>query len=174
VSRTASTYPPGGTTTVSTTGNRIDAQRSLLRNGNFSISVLLLRFDTSSLPDDAVITAARLEVHVATTSNSDTRRLVGEFYPATNWPISAGAYTATAPAVNTALDVSIGALTTGQVDSIPLDQALSNQQISRTAATGLRLHVSGGQPTGANDVEIGAQDHSHLADPCLVVDYVGP
>ena len=174
VSRTGSTYPPSGTTTVTTTGIRIDARRSRRTTGEFSVGVVLLRFDTSGLPDDAIITAARLEAHVVTPSDGDGRNLVGEFYAASNWPISAAAYTDVAPTTNKALEIAVGVLTPGQVVAIPLDPTLAGQEVLRTGATGLRLHISGGQPTGRNYVDIAAQENSTLPEACLVIDYVRP
>jgi hypothetical protein len=172
LNRTSFAYPPQGGTVVNTSDSSMDTRRSRRNAGDFSVGVVLMRFDTAALPDNAVITAAWLDVHVLDRRDSDGRNLVAEFVPATTWPLTAGAYTDLAPAQNQVFEVAVGALVPGQLTSIAVDTALADQQVSRTGATGLRLHISGDQPTGPNYVEVATYDHSTQPEPCLVVDYV--
>ena len=98
--------------------------------------------------------------------------MVGEFHPSSAWPIAAGSYTDVAPTQNLAFGVAVPSLPLGQVVPITLDAALADQQVSRTTTTGLRLHISGGQPSGINSVELVGQDDPSRPEPCLVLDYV--
>ena len=52
--------------------------------------------------------------------------------------------------------------------NVPLDNA---DGISTTGHTGIRLHVSGGEPTGKNSVCLAAFDDTSLPEPRLAVTY---
>ena len=174
VARLSLAYPPAGTTSVNTTASTVAPRRTLKSTGDYAVGVGLLRFDTGALPDDAIITAARLELYVVDKNNANNRSLVGEFHPSSAWPIAAGSYTDVAPTQNLAFGVAVPSLPLGQVVPITLDAALADQQVSRTTTTGLRLHISGGQPSGINSVEFVTQDDPTRPEPCLVLDYVRP
>ena len=82
--------------------------------GNYSVLAALLRFDTSSLPDGATITAATLKLHVTAKTDADNRSLVGEWYPSSNWPIDAADYTLNSSA-NALTGADITQISTGAV-----------------------------------------------------------
>lgn len=161
-----SSYPPSGAPSVSTGGSKLTAERSL-ESGTYAVSVPLLRFDTSSLPDRAQITSATLRLNVRSNSNADGRNLVGEWYSAANWPIDAADYSLNA-ANNAFVGTSIEALST--MTELTLGN-LGN--ISTTGLTALRLHVDGGQPNGLNVVDITAFESSGT-EAQMVVTYTVP
>jgi hypothetical protein len=174
LNRTDVAYPPGGVVTVNTGGTFTDARRSRRPAGDYSVGVALLRFDTAALPDTAVVLAAQLDVYVNGLADSDGRSIVCEFYDGANWPIDAADYTDSEP-TQRACDAPLATIPGAQVATIALDTALADQWLSRTAATGLRLHIADGPtPSGPNYLELATQDHASLPAPCLVVDYIVP
>ena len=72
-------YPPAGTPAVNTTNSIFTAGRRLAF-GRYQIMQALLRFDTSSLPDNATVTSAKLRLSVTGRTDGDDRSLVGEWY----------------------------------------------------------------------------------------------
>jgi len=136
------------------------------------VRVGLLRFDTSGLPDGAIVTSAQLRLHVTGKASSDGRSFVAEWYPGDSWPIDATDWTladASSAHAGTPLDV----IATGRQTSFGLQNLAS---INRTGATALRLHVSGSatSPTGANDLAFASFDQGILPAPTLVVSYEPP
>lgn len=137
--------------------NRNDAGTFRLRNG-------LLRWDTSSLDDAATISAAYLKIWVSAVFNNDSRSLVAEWYDFGTADSSdlTGTVTSDAHA-----GTAISSITTGAVNTFEL-QNLSS--INKTGFTGLRLHITGGSPSGHNEVQYSAFDHSTDPAPQLVVE----
>jgi len=162
-------YPPSGTAGVSTVGETLTVGRRLAF-GDFSVLTALLRFDTSSLPDDASVTSATLKLYVTRKADADNRNLVAEFYGASNWPIDAADYSLSSSA-NALSGIDITTITTSATNSFVLT-GLSG--ISTTGATGFRLHVDGGQPGGDNYVQFASWDDPALSEPQLVVTYTTP
>jgi glucose/arabinose dehydrogenase/PKD repeat protein len=161
--------PPGPTTGGSTTDTLLGVRRSRVSDAYFPVSVALLRFDTSAIPDTATITGASLVVRVAGKSTSDGRSLVAEWYAASNWPIGDDDWTNTI--ASTALTgTSLSSLTVGQDATLPLTNLT---QVSRTGFTALRLGLDGAAqtPSGANDLFFASFDHPSLPEPRLVVTY---
>jgi hypothetical protein len=160
----APSYPPATTANPFSTGTVFTAGRRYAFGG-FDVFVSLLRFDTSSLPDDATVTGATLRLYVTQKADADSRSLVGEWYGAGNWPIDAADYV---------LSSSGSAFTGGDVTQIRTgatnDFALSGLgSVSRTGATALRLHVDGGQPSGDNYVQFASFESGQK--PQLIVTY---
>jgi len=148
----ASGYPPGTVPAVNTSGTVLTAGRRLAF-GDYEVLVPLMRFATSGLPDGATIPSATLKIYVTKETDADDRSLTAEWVDgASTWPIDAGDFTlvgsgsALAGSDITGLDV-------GAVNSFAL-AGLSS--VSSTGWTGLRFHVSGGQPTGDNYVQMAA------------------
>ena len=164
----ASGYPPTGTAAANTAGSVFTAGK---RNafGNYQLLTALIRFDTSSLPDDAQIQSASLRLTVTGKKNGDGRNLIGSWYPNTNWPIDGA--DATDDAGTTAIAGSpLATIATGQ-----LDLTLANPaQISTTTPTGLRLGISGGAPTADNYLQLAAADNTGKPAPQLTVTYAQP
>ena len=162
----ASGYPPGTAPAVNTSGTALTAGRRLAF-GEYEVIVPLMRFDTSGLPDGATITSATLKVYVTKKTDADDRSLTAEWVDGSStWPIDAGDFTLVGS--GSALAGSdITGLNVGAVNSFGLSGLSS---VSTTGWTGLRLHVSGGQPTGDNYVQMAAFGNANPAAQ-LVVTY---
>jgi hypothetical protein len=70
-------YPPTGTPAANSTNTVFTAGRRLAF-GQYRVITALVRFDTSSLPDNATITSAKLRLSVTGKADGDDRSLVGE------------------------------------------------------------------------------------------------
>jgi hypothetical protein len=163
----AGTYPPSAAADSNSSGTVFTAARRFVLS-SYQVFDGLLRFDTSSLPDNATVTAATLKLWVNAKTDADNRNLVGEWYPAAQWPID-GADWALNPG-NTALaGADVTAIATGATSSFAL-QNLSS--ISTTGLTGLRLGIDGGQPAGDNYVQFATLESGKPAQ--LVVTYTTP
>ena len=164
-------YPPtaAATTTLSSDSSILLVRRSQTPFSYSPVSVALLRFDTSSLPDNATITSAALSVHVTDKADSNGRNLTAEWYPPAQWPIDASDWTAT-DTNNAHTGTPLSAISSGQQNSFNLT-SLSN--LNRSGNSALRLHISGAAttPTDANDLILAAQDHPTLPAPMLVITY---
>jgi hypothetical protein len=147
-------WPPSGSTGGPfTTGSSFTAGK---RNafGQYQVFTGLVRFDTSSLPDNAQIQSATLTIYPVGKADADGRSLIGSWYDATNWPIDAGDYT---------IDAGTTALTGTPLANLSLNTTntinlQTPSQASLTGSTGLRLGLTGGAPTGDNFIQIAAQD----------------
>src|SRR5262249_51208943 len=111
---TASTsggYPPAGTASVSTNGAIMTAGR---RNayGVCQVLAALLRFDLSGLPSNATVQSATLKLAAAASSNADSRSLVAEWVPSSDWPIAPSDYAVTSTA-NALSGVPVSSITVG-------------------------------------------------------------
>ncbi|MDX6407723.1 MAG: thermitase, partial [Gaiellaceae bacterium] len=72
----ALSYPPATAANPNSTGPNLTAGRRYVFGG-YDVFATLLRFDTSSLPDDATITGVTLRMYVTRKADSDNRNLVG-------------------------------------------------------------------------------------------------
>ena len=124
-------------------------------NPAFTVSVALVRFDTSTLPDNANVNSAAFVVFpTQVVSEAPVRSFQGEWYSANNWPIDAGDWTL-APA-STAFSAPLNTITPNASNSIALSN-LSNVNV--TGSTGLRLSISGGQPSGPSQMVFAGRDN---------------
>ncbi len=157
ISCSGASYPPIGLPTADTTSFYIIPDK--LYAGTYGVYVGLLRWDTSFLPDDAIVLADTLVFREAISSqNPDGRQLTAEWYPASNWPIDATDWTST---VGTdALAGSPIAFTGGIWYKICLDNATG---ISLIGYTGMRLHISGGAPVEDNYVIMSSKNATYPA-----------
>lgn len=128
----------------------------------YYVEVGLLRWDTSVLAD-ATVSSASLDVCVYQNSSSDAdaRSLNCEWYNAAWGP---GIADYTTGSTSTALSVALSSLNQATppctVNTLALTAPAANIQTSGTTA--LRCTISGGQPTGFNDLPlVGAEDLSH-------------
>jgi hypothetical protein len=169
-------WPPGGTTV--TTTNVTNDFGGLSRKANFndvSTNVCvcaLLRFDTSSLANDATVTAAILRLSITGMATAEARALNIEYYES-GAAISDDDYTVTPG--TTAAQVAAATwqawATTGTVDV-----SLSNlSSISLTGITGFRIGMDGGAPPtgGQTDTRLHFAEFGHAtrAIPQLIVTY---
>jgi glucose/arabinose dehydrogenase/PKD repeat protein len=166
VTSAGGSYPPSGSPAANTTGTVLTAGRRFVFGG-YEVLAPLLRFNTSALPDNATLTSATLRLYVTGKTDADNRNLVGEWYPSSSWPIDAADY-ALSSAANALAGADITPIATGKTTDFALTGLGS---ISKTAYSALRLHVSGGQPTGDNYVQIAAFDSTTLPEPQLIVTY---
>ena len=128
----------------------------------------LLRFDTSSLPDNATVTSVKLRLHVTSKADANDRTLVGEWYGAANWPIDAADWTLN-PGNNALAGTDITALT---VNSHRRTHPRRRSATSPSPATpALRLGINGGQPSGDNYVQFATLEHTSAPEPQLIVTY---
>lgn len=129
-----------------------------------------MKWDTSSLPDNATINTATLRVWVATTAITDARQVTGDWF---TW-VGNNATTdySETPQTNAHAGTNISTFTQGASADLALTNADAN--ISRTGITYLRLHCSGGQPTGTNWFEVASWDDTVNPEPQLIVDYSVP
>ena len=143
-SRKSAAYPPAGSITVNV--NALSGQVERSRTGaQYSISNILMVFDTSKVPDLSTVTRVQLEVYVAGLKNDDGRQINVEWYnPGT---IDATDYSDTAAA--TAGTFTFAAFPLGGRSTLELSNPTS---ASKIGTTGLRFHMSGVQPVGKNSL----------------------
>jgi hypothetical protein len=168
VQRVGASYPPTGAYTVSTTGGDFEglALKSLVAGPEYRVLVGLVRWDTSSLPADATVTAASFRWWQVAKASADTRSLAAEWYAGSNWPIDEADWTST---VGT--DAHAGTLINDFITNADNDIVLTNlSNVSKTGYTGLRLHVTGATPSGENYLAYSPFDGT-FTEPRLIVDY---
>jgi thermitase len=162
----ASSYPPGVAAVGSSSGSVFTAGRRFVF-GSYDVFAGLVRFDTSSLPDDATVTGATLRLFVTRTADADGRNFVGEWYGAASWPIDGGDYALSSTgSAFSAADITL--IRAGASNDFALSGLGS---VSKTGLTGLRLHVDGGQPTGDNVVKVASLEDGGLPKPQLLITY---
>jgi hypothetical protein len=166
-------YPP--TTITADPADPPDRSYFYVERGKFGadyfVDVAALRFETSSLPENATITQAVLRFRVTARVNADGRSITADWYSSANWPIGTGTYTATA-GTDAHAGTSISSLTAGADNDLVLLNPAAN--INLSGYTGLRLHISGGIPTGDNSVAIVAFENTTFVEPRLIVTYTVP
>lgn len=123
--------------------------------GGYQIAITFLAWDTSSLPDNANITSAKLRLYIAQWIADEDRDLVAEYY---TWPrpLTMANYT---PSVgnNAITGAKLRSMpTNGQIE-IPLTGL---DGISKTATTYMRLGISGGAPSASTPVNSLRYNHS--------------
>lgn len=139
----ASGYPPAFADAVdNATSTDVRAAESV---GSYLYREVLLRWDTSALPDDAIISAATLELWANSISGS-SKPLIMEWY---TWTPSMGAgnYSLT-PGATANAGVEISAFTTGQYNVVTL---INPTTVSRTGYTGMRIAVDYASAPGVSE-----------------------
>jgi hypothetical protein len=169
-------WPPSGATV--TTTNHTGDFGGTARKGSFvgaSINKCIcshLRFDTSSLPNDATVTAAILRLSITGKATSEARALNIEYYDS-GAAISDDDYTVDVG--TTAAQVASATwqawATTGTVD-VSLSSLSS---ISLTGITGLRIGIDGGAPATGGEIDTRLHfaefGHATRAIPQLIITY---
>lgn len=182
------TYPPAGYQEITgATSPTIAVRKRYIRQSDsshtYQIVVGLLRFDTSNLPDTALVTGATLRLHGGMEYNTDGRSLTIEY---ASWTAPRGANADWTAAIGTSAHpgVLLSELPypVGSWFEIPLQNVVSG--ISKTGSTSLRLHISGGAPgnfgisSGFNDVIFKGMDYQGSSPgnpdyaPRLTVSYI--
>lgn len=156
-------YPPSaaGANTTATTIN-------VEKFPAYYIYVGLTRWDTSSLPDTAVVSAATARLYGDLINNLDSRNLTADWYDAGT--IGTEDYTSTV-GTNAHAGTSLSSLITGGYNSVALTNV---NNVSTTGYTGLRWHISGEAPTDTNTFRFYSFAQGAGYRPELVVTYNTP
>lgn len=168
VERFAAGYPPETGGSFSDTATAVEATRHNW-NPNFQVHNGLMRWDTSSLPDNAVIAGASLDIAGIGGNSADARSM------SMDWFVFVGNMS---DYISTA---QTNAFAGKPIADIPKDNSVSRfalldaaTNINKTGTSGLRMHVTGGQPTGLNNIQFASFDHTTVVEPKLVVDWALP
>lgn len=168
-------YPPSGTPTVDETGGSMYIQRDKGgAGGNYRLSVGVIRFDTSSIPDNATVTSGTLDLRAVDSfvaSDVDGLFFVAEYY---TWTPSATTADYTVTASNSAhTGTSLSSLNSAGYKNFAL-QNLTN--INKSGYTGFRLHISegAGAPTGADYFGVWTYNAGGGFRPSITVNYSLP
>ena len=156
-------YAAAACTSTDLVATEANTHRSLIAT-NYYINDGLQRWDTSSIPDTDAVDSATLRLYVSAKTDANGRSLVADWY-------DFGASLTCADWVHDSLNdaisgTTIASLTTGANNTFTLSN-VSN--ISKTGFTGIRVHTSGGEPAGTNQVEYAFQDHATNDEPQLAV-----
>lgn len=167
VYKQSATYPPTGSVIRETTAATAGAAR--YNNGSstdFFIMNGLYRWNTSDLASLTIPSAYLQIVGNGANDNPDSRQLTLDWYlfDGTDADYSETALT------NAHAGTLIGTIGVGSLYQIPLLNP--NANINKTGMTGLRAHVSGGLPTGANRCYFESFDAAVPANyPTLIVNW---
>jgi hypothetical protein len=168
-SASAGEWPVTGAFSVSDVATFLNARKAQF--GAFSDCIVsLLRFDTSVIPANAVITSVTLRLQTVAKGAATGRDIQVGYYASSNWPIDSADWSGADNPGSDAGTFPISNFTVGT----PEDLVLSNtQNISRTGYTGFRISVSGAEPTLNDDhrVEFAALEHATAAEPQLIVTF---
>jgi hypothetical protein len=170
VQKSAAAWAPNGSVTTNTTGIATQCNADLVTT-TYTHRVILLRFDTSALPDTATITSAVLRVfsRADTWFDTDSRNLLGDYV--SDWSaIDSTDYIEPETLTGSAFSADITSLGHANAD-IDITLTSPDANISKTAYTAFKIGVSGGTPTGRNGFGFAALDHATQTEPRLVIDY---
>lgn len=165
-------YPPSGGTFTAADSDTIWASKSS-SGADYFVDNGFLRFDTSSVPNEAVIIGASIILHVISSQNeSGDRSLEAEIYDFGGEATTSADWAAQATSPNGTL--TLGSVVVGELNGITLD--VPDTIINKSGFTNFRLTVSGGVPGAgqSNDVEIAASEHTTHPAPMLAIQYYTP
>jgi hypothetical protein len=134
----------------------------------FQRSNFIVRFDTSILPDDAVISAASLEIKSHAFFADDDGRSLQIEWIADPGTIDTGDFSAT-PAATAKAATALATLAASTLYTWPLLDSAANITVS--GYTGLRFHVDGNAPAAHNYIGFYQFDHATEPEPKLIVTY---
>lgn len=141
------------------------AAKTKTSSASFINDHAILKWNTSSLPSDATVTGATLQLNVRSVNNGDGRSFVADYTPdlgaSETVPVEVG--TTALPAT------ALATIGTG-VKSLTLSNAAAN--ISRTGVTTIRIGITGGEPAYNNLLFIESANFGSGAK--LVVEYSLP
>lgn len=149
--KTGGSYPPTGSYNVDDGG----ICYSIKNAASFEVDVGLFRWDTSSIPDAATIVSAEVEFLVTALLDADSRVFEGEWYDFGGEP-SVDADWVAERTQTRAFTINISAMTNDTREAIPI---VNVGNINKTGYTGIRTTISGGQPTGSNQVAVIAYEN---------------
>lgn len=161
----STSYPPppgSGSPSTTATDNNVE---QYIAGSTYVYVVSLVRWDTSSIPDDATVTSATFHFYATTVRNDNSRNFTAEWYDTSNWPIDNSDYSNTAPATPDG-SVAISSLTNNAYNDMTLSNASSN--VNLTGYTGIRLFIDGTQPSSTDAVNFSAYDNGSNIPELLV------
>lgn len=161
-----SSYPPPSATGTDSDDPNFATRKTLL-GITFDVRTGLLRWDTSAIPDYATVTAATLRMWALSKADQDgSRSLLAEWYTH-DGSIGFDDWTST-----TGDDAHSGTTLASIATAAYKDFALQNvENINKSGYTGLRTHISGGQPTANNFIAFATIEEGTHNPPQLIVTF---
>jgi hypothetical protein len=168
-------WPPANNPSTQVTLTELLVRK--VRHTTFGFAEIIvghLIFDTSSIPDDAIVSSATLRIRAMVSQESEVRTLDFEWYnhgtdiDATNdWVADVGTTAASVPGA------------TWQAWTLPSTQdiVLSSPEvnINKSGETGIRFGIGGGQPAaGSNNdtnLQVASLEHATDPEPQLIISY---
>ena len=168
VLRSSTQYPPeSGTFSRQATGATVEASKNNQGREGYYVRNALLRWDTSSIPDNATIKKATLRFWCTVRNPSEARNFVAEYW---GWNgTSQTDWSGTTPATPI-FQVPIANIANGIQNSVTFADLGG---ISKTGWTLIRCHISGGTPTDYNYVVMSSFESTN-PEPQLIVEYTTP
>jgi glycosidase len=168
VLRSGTLYPPNaGTFSRQATGTTVEASNNYQGSGGYYVRNALLRWDTSSIPDNATIKKATLRFWCTVRDPSDARNFVAEYR---GWDGTSQTDWSGTPPAAPIFQAPVSNITSGAWNSVAFTDLGG---ISKTGWTLIRCHISGGIPTDHNYVVISSFENT-APEPQLIVEYTTP
>lgn len=155
------------------------ARTAFVNNEYYEIDRAFLPFDTSSLPDDATVTAATLSIWVNSVQDTDSQSLSLVLGTQASTSSLVAADYSQVGTVKQATDLTIASLVTGTYNTFNLNSTgISNINLAGFTKFALRISndISGSPvPTGNNSAPIAYSEETGTAkDPKLEITYTQP
>lgn len=162
-----SQYPPKKTFSHQATGATVEASRNYQSDGSYCVRNALLRWNTSSIPDNATITKATLRFWCTVRNPSEAQNFVAEYW---GWDgTSQSDWSCTSP-TTPIFQAPIANINGGAWNSVTFTDL---RGISKTGWTMIRCHISGGKPRSYNYVVMSSFENTN-PEPQLLVEYTTP
>jgi hypothetical protein len=164
-------YPPEGTITLETAAAAAYCEKEREGTTRYDVHCTRFRWDTSSLDDAAIVSAANMVVQVEDSTDNASRNLVVDYLD-TALSTSDWVVLVTGNAYDT--DLGTHMPENGQVGTWPLLNVAANIHVD--AYTGLNIGISGGAPPDITRGYIGfnTEEHATADVPKLEVTYSLP
>jgi hypothetical protein len=132
-----------------------------------------IRFDTSDLPDDAIVIEAILRLQTTAKGAATGRSIQVGYYAPANWPFDSADWSGDDNPGSNAGTFPISDFAVGTEENLVLSSPVS---VAVGGYTGFRLSVSDAEPTLNDDhrVEFASFDHATVQEPQLLVTFVIP
>lgn len=167
ITATSTNYPLVPTQVDTTNGSVIVSKYNV--GGTQYGNMAMIRFNTSSLPSNAIVTSANLVIYVQSRSFSNYRNLLGAWASSSAWPIDVTDWTD--PVGTTAFTESIANVTYNAY-AIPLTNAAAN--ISKTGYTALKIGVSGTEQANGMSDQVFFASYDYGNQAYLAINYKLP
>jgi glycosidase len=168
VLRSGLRYPPeAGTFRRQATGTTVEASKNYQGSGGYYVRNALLRWDTSSIPDNATITKATLRFWCTVKNPSEARNFVAEYW---GWDGNSQSDWSATPPAAPVFQVPVAGIANGAQNSVTFTNLGG---ISKTGWTLIRCHIDGGIPRNYNYVVMSSSESTN-PEPQLIVEYTTP